>query len=112
VPERQDEDRRRVGVGRRDAREGVLGARPVLHGEDAVPPAVRDPAEPVRDVNADALLAAEDRTDADGGARLDQDRRRVAAQEVDALSLEDLGDGIHDSHRAPSIGQARSARGH
>ena len=103
VAERQHEDRHRIGVRRGDAREGVLGAGSVLHREHAEAPAVGDPAEAVGDADADALLAAEHRSDAGGGRGVDDRCRRIRAQELHALALHDLGDRVDDFHRSLSF---------
>ena len=102
MAERQEQDRGRVGIGRGDAGKGILGARPVLHREDAGRIAVRDAGAAVGHVDADPLLAADHRPHpgVDGG--LDDRRRRKAEQRRDALALQDLGDRVHDQHRRGS----------
>src|SRR5438094_233645 len=65
VPERQHQHRHGVRERRRHAREGVLRAGAVLHGEHADAPAVRGPREPVRDTHAHPLLPAQDGPEAD-----------------------------------------------
>jgi len=101
VPEGQEQHRGGVGVGGGDAREGVLGARPVLHAERGELLAVRHPRVAVGDAHADTLLAAEHGPDLGPRGRLDHRRGRVGAQELGALDLEDAGDGVDDLHGRP-----------
>ncbi len=48
----------------------------------------------VGDADADALLPAQDRTDVERGAGLDQRIARIAGEEFGALALEDFGDDV------------------
>jgi hypothetical protein len=60
-------------------------------------------------VDAGPLLAHDDRADVDLGRRFDDVVDRVADQELDAFSLEDLGDGVGHLHddSLPSIESGR-----
>ena len=89
----QHHDRHRVAVGLGHAAEGVLGAGPVLHGEDADPLARGDAADRVGHVQAGALLAHDDGADVGLGGRLDDRVDRIADQELGTFALQDLGDG-------------------
>ena len=93
VAARQHDDRHRVAEGLRHAAERVLRARAVLHGEDADALAGGDAADRVRHVQADPLLADDDRADVVLGGGLDDLVDRVADEELDAFVLEDLRDG-------------------
>jgi hypothetical protein len=76
---------------------------PILHREHAHGVAIGDPAIPVRDADSNALLGADLGTDAGGRAGLDQGRGREAAEKLDALVLQDGGDGLDDFHRMSSL---------
>src|SRR5262249_33071395 len=106
VPRRQDQDRRRVAVGLRHAAEGVLGARPELHGEHADASARGHPTHGVGHVQAGSLLAHDDGANARLGRGLEDRVARVTDQVVDALALEDLRDGAGDLHRSPRFADA------
>ncbi len=99
VTERQEHHRARIRKGRRDAGEGILRARPVLHREHPRRAAIGDAGEPVRHMDADPLLAADDRLDADRRGGLDDRGGREAEERRDALPLQDLGNHVHDEHR-------------
>src|SRR5581483_8549182 len=81
-----------------DAAESVLGARPVLHDEDSDAVARGDLGDGVAHVQADALLAHHDGADVGLGGAFDDRVDRIADQELDALLLEDMGNGISDFH--------------
>jgi hypothetical protein len=94
----QHDDRHRVAVGLGDAAEGVLGARAVLHGEDADPLTGRDAADGVGHVQAGPLLADDDRADVGLRRRFDDGVDRIADEELHALTLENFGDGCGCLH--------------
>jgi hypothetical protein len=96
--ERQEKDGNAVGEGRCDAGKGVLGARAVLHQEDARGLAVRHPGKAVGHVHADTFLPADDRPDACGNGVFDQGRGRKAEKGRYALPLEDLHNRVTCSH--------------
>src|SRR6185295_7096775 len=83
-----DEQRHVLGVGLGDARIGVLDARSGLGREHAVLPAALDAAVAVGETDADALLPAQDRPDAERRAGLDDLVARIAGQKLRALALE------------------------
>ena len=56
----------------------------------------------VRHVQADALLAHHDRADVGIGGVFDQVIDRIAAEDLDSLTLHDFGDGRAELHRAVS----------
>ena len=99
MPERQQQDRRRIRIGRGDAGKGVLGPRPVLHREHAGRVAVGDPGAAIGHVHADPLLAADHRPHTARHRRLDDWGRRKREQGRDAFALQDFGDRVHDQHR-------------
>ena len=72
LPTRKHQDWYGVCVGLGHASEGVLGARPGLHAEDAYGPAVLDTAEAVGHIHPGPLLPGEDRPDALPGGCVDQ----------------------------------------
>ncbi len=98
ITSRQHDDGHRVAVGLRDAAEGVLRARAVLHGEDADAVARGHLGDGVAHVQADALLAHDDGSDVGLGRRLDDRVDGVADDEVDAFALQDLGNHAGDVH--------------
>src|SRR2546429_1392926 len=104
MPLRPHHDRHRVSVRLRLAAEGILGARPVLHGEDADALAGRDAAHGVGHVEPGPLLADDDRPDVGLGGRLEDGVDGIADQEADALTLEDLRDRRRCFHRVRSPG--------
>lgn len=59
---------------------------------------------PVGDAHAHPFLAAEHGPDLGLGHSLDQRSRRIGAQELGALDLENAGDGIDDFHGRRSLG--------
>ncbi len=95
---REEQDRDGVGEGGGDTGEGVFGAWPVLHGEDAGGLAVGDTGVAVGHVDADAFLTADDGADAGGDGVFDDRGGRKAEQSGGALALEDVDDGIGCSH--------------
>ena len=99
VTERQKHHRARIRKGGRDAGERVLRARPVLHREHARRAAIGDARETVGHMDADSLLAADDRLDPDRCGGLDDRGGRKAEERRDALPLQDLGNHVHDEHR-------------
>ena len=96
---RQHDDRAGIAIGLRHPAKGVLGARAVLHHEDADLVARRQLADGVAHMQANALLAHHDRADVGLGRALDDRVDRIADQKFDALALEDLGDCGGDFHR-------------
>jgi hypothetical protein len=68
----QQEQRRIVTVGLRHARKGILNPGSTLRREDADLLSVRRARDAIGNMNADAFLAADDRTNADLSARVDQ----------------------------------------
>ena len=101
VTARNDHDGHRVAIGLGDAAEGVLDAGAVLHREHTDPVAGGHPAHRVGHVNARALLADDDRPDVGLRGGLDDGVHRVSDQELDSLTLENLGDGSSALHRWP-----------
>ena len=89
---RDDEKGHVLGKGLRHAREGVLDARARLRSEDAVALAALDAGIAVRQADADALLPAQNRTDVERGAGLDQRVAGIAGEELRSLAPEDFGD--------------------
>ncbi len=83
-----------LGKGLRDAGEGILDAGPGLGGEHAVALAAFDARIAVGDADADALLPAENRTNIERGARLDQGIARIAGEKLGSLALEDFGNDV------------------
>src|SRR5262249_34438506 len=104
VSQRQEQHRRGVGVRGGDAGESVLGPGTVLHAESGERLAVLHPRIAVGDAHAYPLLAAEHGPDVGLGRGLDQRRRRIGAQDLGALNLENAGDGIDDFHGRRSLG--------
>ena len=105
-----DQQRHVLGVGLGDARIGVLDAGAGLGREHAVLLAALDAAVAVGETDADALLPAQDRPDAERRARLDDLVARIAGQEFRALALEDLGNDCGPVHWHSSVGRPRSLR--
>ena len=70
----------------------------MLHREDADLVRGRHAADRVRHVQADALLAHDDRADVRFRRRLDDGIDRIADQELHALALQDLRDGRRCFH--------------
>src|SRR5688572_3481043 len=103
MPEGEEQHRGGIGVRRGHAREGVLGARAVLHGEHADGVAVGDAAIAVGDAGPDTLLPAEVWPYARRGAGFDDRGRWVTTEELHAFPLENLGDGIDDFHALSSL---------
>ena len=95
---RQDQHRHVLGIGLGDAGEGVLDAGAGLGGEHPVAAAAVDPAVAVGEPDADPLLAAQDRADADLRAGLDQRVAGIARQELRPLAPQDLGDRLRAVH--------------
>jgi hypothetical protein len=75
-----------------DAAIRVLGTGPVLHREHADFLAAGQARVGVRHVQADALLAHDDRPDARARGEFQDVIDRVAEDDLDPLALEDLGD--------------------
>ena len=94
----QHHDRHRVAEGLGHAAERVLGAGAVLHREHADALPRRDAAHGVGHVQADPLLADDDRADVFLGGGLDDLIDRIADEELDAFLLEDLRDGVGGFH--------------
>ena len=103
---RHDQHRHAVGEGLRDAAEGVLRPRPLLHHEHAHPPALGQAAERVGHVQPGALLADDHRADVDPRRGLEHLVARIAEHDVDALALEHRGDRVGDG----AVGVHRIAR--
>ena len=99
---RQHEHRNALAVTLRHAAIGVLGSRAVLHTERADGLAGRDARDRVRHVQADALLAHDDRADVLRGSELNQVIHRVAAQNLHTLSLHDTRYRLANFHGAPA----------
>src|SRR5262245_50237974 len=91
-PGRNDQQRDVLGKGLGNAGKGVLDARSGLDGEYAVAPAALDAGIAVRQADADALLPAQDRTDVERGAGLDQGVARIAGEKLRSLAPKDFGD--------------------
>jgi hypothetical protein len=96
------QERHILGIGLGDAGKGILDARPGLRGEYAVRFAAFDPRIAVSDADADALLPAQDRTDVDGGAGLDDRIAWVTRQEFGPLALENVGNHCSAIHNLRS----------
>ena len=108
---RQDQHRHVLGIGLGDAGEGVLDAGSGLGREHPVAAAAVDPAVAVRQPDADPLLAAQDRADADLRAGLDQRVARVAGEEPGPLAPEDFRDGLGSVHAVLPVRSIRSGSG-
>src|SRR5499433_1558068 len=91
-PGRNHQQRDVLGKGLGDARKGVLDAGSGLGGENAVALAALDAGVAVRQADADALLPAQNRTDVERGAGLDQRVAGIAGEELRSLAPEDFGD--------------------
>src|SRR5262244_4551951 len=91
-PGRNDQQRDVLGKGLGNAGKGVLDARSGLGGEYAVALAALDTGIAVRQADADALLPAENRTDVERGAGLDQRIAGIAGEKLRSLAPEDFGD--------------------
>jgi len=91
-PGRNDKERDVLGKGLGNARKGVLDAGTGLGGEYAVALAALDTGIAVRQADADALLPAQNRTDVERGAGLDQRVARIAGEELRSLAPKDFGD--------------------
>ncbi len=111
---RRDHQQRDV-LGERlgDAGECVLDAGSGLRREHAVALAALDAAVAVREPDADALLPAQDGTDVERGAGLDQRIARIAGEKLGALALENFGDdgGAVHEHVPPVMAAFASAVG-
>ena len=81
-----------------DAAIGVLAARAVLHAEGADLAAGGDARDRVRHVEADALLAHDDRPDVGGGRVFQQMVDGIAAEDLDPLALHDFGNCLANLH--------------
>ena len=92
------EDRHGLAVGLGDAAVGVLGAGAVLHHEHADLLAGGDAGDGVRHVQADALLAHDDRADAGGGAVLQDVVHGIADDPLHAFALQDFCNRIAGFH--------------
>jgi len=95
----------RAGVGRRQAETDP--DHTVLRREHAVLPPLADARETIRHRDARALLAAEDRTNVDLGARVDQRIARVAGKELRPLALQHLCNELRTFHCAGSGTETR-----
>ena len=85
-PGRNDQERDVFGKGLGDAGKGVFDAGPGLGGEYAVALAALDTGIAVREADADALLPAQNRTDVERGAGLDQRVAGIAGEELRSLA--------------------------
>ena len=103
MAERQEQHRHRIRERRGDAGERVLRARPVLHREHAGRAAVGDAGIAVRHVDADALLAADDRPQSACHRGLDHRRGRKAEQRGHAFAFQDFHDGLVCAHLSPPL---------
>ncbi len=93
-----DQDRDRFAERLGDAAIGVLGAGPALHAEGADLAPLRHARDRVRHVQADALLAHDDRPYVGRRRVLDQVVDRIGAQDLDPFALHDLRDRRTDLH--------------
>ena len=109
-PGGQHNNRHGIGICLRDAAEGILRARAVLHREDADLIAGGDAADRVCHVQARPLLAHDDRADIRLGGRLDDRVDRIANKELHPFALENLGNGVDDLHGVPSLSAVRDDR--
>jgi hypothetical protein len=108
---RDHQQRHRFAVGLGDAAVGVLRARAALHAEHAHLAALGQPRHGVGHVQADALLADDDRADVDRGAGLDQMVDRIGEEVFDAFLLENVGDRWPGLHLVLPCGPARGPGG-
>jgi hypothetical protein len=90
-------------MGTESPAERVLGARPMLHDEDADPIGRGDAADRVRHVQARALLPDDDRADVGLSGRFDDGVDRVADEKLDSLTLQDLCNGSGGLHGGSSL---------
>ena len=112
IPCRQHDDWGGVRIRLRDAAECVLGARPVLHRENADGAAGGDAADGVRHMEPGAFLADDDGADIGRGRGLDDRVDRVADQELDTLSLQDFRYRRRTVHRLHALLRCLSCGGH
>src|SRR6185369_1800062 len=92
----QERDRFAEGLGHTAV--GILRARTALHAEHAHLAAFGEARHGIGHVQANALLAHDDRPDVDCGTGLDQMIDRIGEEIFDALFLQDVGDrraGLH-----------------
>ena len=101
IAHRQDQERHGVAIGLGDAAERVLGAGAVLHREHADLLAAGQARHGVRHVQADPLLAHDDRPDADARGELEDVVDRIAEDDLDAFALQDLRDRLACLHDLP-----------
>ena len=92
------QDRNVVAENLRGTWKRVLDARSALHREHAGALAVGRSADAVGDANAYTFLAANNRSDSDLGAGIDERLAGITNQMFDALFLEDARNGIGDFH--------------
>ena len=85
----------------RDAAHGIFRAGSVLHAERTDRASRGDPGDRIRHVQADAFLPHHDGTDIGVGGILDQMIDRIAAQNFDALALEDFRNRGAEFHAIP-----------
>src|SRR5262249_25639944 len=91
-PGRNDQERDVLRKGLGDAGKGIRDAGSSLGGEYAVALTVLDTGIAVGQADADALLPAQNRTDVERGAGLDQRVAGIAREEFRSLAPEDFGD--------------------
>jgi hypothetical protein len=96
-----DEQRNVLGKCLSNTGKRVLDAGAGLRGEHAVALAALDARIAVRQADADALLPAQDRTDVERRAGLDQRIARVAGEEICTLAPENFGDDRGSIHGVP-----------
>ena len=87
VAHRQDEQRHRVAIRLGDAAERILGAGAVLHREHPDLLAAGQARHGIRHVQADPLLAHDDRPDAGARRELEDMIDRIAEDDLDAFAL-------------------------
>ena len=89
---RHHQDRDRFAESLSHAAVGVLRARAVLHAEHPELAARRHARNGIGHVQADALLAHDDRPNVDRRRELDEMIDRISGENLDALALEDRRD--------------------
>ena len=102
-PRRDHQQRDVLGERLGDAGECVLDAGARLGREHAVALAALDAGVAVGQAHADALLPAQDGTDVERGAGLDQRVARIAGEKLGALALENFGDDGRAVHEVASL---------
>ena len=98
VTGRHDQNRHGLAESLGDAAKRILAAGAVLHYEHAQRLSRGQPADGIGHMQADSLLANDDRADIGLGGGLDDGIHRVTDDELDALLLEDLSDRLDYFH--------------